>query len=246
MSFGGTQALRGVDLTVAVGETVAVIGPNGAGKTSLFNCLTRSYRIDAGEIELDGESITAMPDFTVARRGVARTFQHPVLFPEMTVADNIGFGFDLTRPVGYFSALLRPGKVKSVADDRRRRVEEILDTVGLAAMAGVHAGELPQGHRRLVELGRALATNPKLLLLDEPVAGLNDRESEHFAELLRSVQEEAGISILLIEHDMPFVLGLADRVVVLNFGQVIATGSAAQIQTDPRVIEAYLGPSVES
>ena len=244
--FGGLHALDGVDLQVIEGEIAALIGPNGAGKTTAFNCLTGLCRPSAGEVHLlppggrrrrlDGLS----PD-RVAACGVARTFQNIRLFPQMTALENVMVGRHVRTRAGVLGALLRgPGtraEEREIADAAR----VLLAKVGLESVAGEPAGSLPYGSQRRLEIARALATAPLLLLLDEPAAGMNPRETAALDELIRRLRDEDRVTILLIEHDMRLVMGLAERIVVLESGRLIAAGTPEQIRSNPAVIRAYLG-----
>jgi branched-chain amino acid transport system ATP-binding protein len=242
LSFGGLKALTDVSFSVAPGSITAVIGPNGAGKTSLFNCISGFYRPSTGVIECGGEDISRLHPPERARIGLARTFQNIALFRGMTVLDNIKLGRHAHMRTNVFDALWYFGRAKREEIELRAEVERrVLDFLEMEHIRDQPVASLSYGLRKRVELARALAMKPRILMLDEPVAGMNREETEDMARFILDVKEEWGVTILMVEHDMGLVMDISDHVVVLNFGQVIAAGQPADIQTNPEVVTAYLG-----
>jgi branched-chain amino acid transport system ATP-binding protein len=244
ISFGGLDALQGINFEMQKGEIYSIIGPNGAGKTTLFNCINGIYKPSRGRITFKGKDIKGLKPDRVAKLGIARTFQNIELFDNLNCMENIMLGRHLFIKSGILRNGLRWGKQSFGGQEEirhRRRVEEIIDLLDLQSARTQLVGGLPYGTQKLVELARALATEPELLLLDEPCAGMNSEEKQDMIFWVKDIQDMLGITILLIEHDMQMVMDISDRILVINFGKPITEGTPAEVQKHPEVLKAYLG-----
>ena len=241
ISFGGLKAVNDFSMTIKKGQLYGLIGPNGAGKTTVFNLLTGVYKADKGKIILDGKSLLGLNTMEINKAGIARTFQNIRLFKELSVIDNVKVGLHNHHKYSTLEGVLRLPRFFKVEKEMQERAMDLLRVMGLDGEANVIAANLPYGKQRKLEIARALATNPKLLLLDEPAAGMNPNETEELMETIRFVRDKFDMTILLIEHDMKLVAGICEEVTVLNFGQELAQGETSKVLNDPKVITAYLG-----
>lgn len=241
IDFGGLTAVNDLNLQVYEGEIAGLIGPNGAGKTTVFNLLTKVYKPSRGKIFFDGKDTAGKSVVDINKAGIARTFQNIRLFGNLSVLDNVKTGFHAVIPYSPITAILRLPKYFSSEKEIDQKARELLKIMELDQFADYTASNLPYGAQRRLEIARALATNPKLLLLDEPAAGMNPQETAELMDMIRFVRDHFGIAILLIEHDMKLVMGICERITVLNYGMMLAQGTPEEIQSNPEVIKAYLG-----
>ena len=244
IAFGGLKAVQSFSLFLPAGGLYGLIGPNGAGKTTAFNLLTGVYRPDQGSVFVDGQRIDGRKSSQIATAGLARTFQNIRLFGELSVLDNIRLGCQLRRRKGLWATMLRTSGYVAAEREIRHQADRLLELFHLEGRINEQAKNLPYGDQRRLEIARALATKPKVLLLDEPAAGMNPQEKIELMNLIRFIRESFGLAILLIEHDMRLVMGVCERIIVLDHGETIATGTPTEIRANPKVIEAYLGEEV--
>lgn len=243
-NFGGLSALTDVSFSINKGEIFGLIGPNGAGKTTMFNLVTSIYTVSSGEIVFNNEKINELKPHQITKKGICRTFQNIRLFPQMTTVENVMVGVHSRSHAGVVKSVFKPKSQKQEEASILAKSHELLKFVGLEGFEEVEAENLAYGQQRRLEIARAMASNPELLLLDEPAAGMNETETADLFQLIKRIQAR-GITILLIEHDMPLVMNLCDRIAVLNFGKKIAEGTPEEIQNNPEVVEAYLGREEE-
>lgn len=241
-NFGGLKAVRNFNMQIRKGELAGLIGPNGAGKTTVFNLITGVYEITSGSICFNGVEIAGLPPHVITKMGVARTFQNVRLFPNLTVLDNVRIAYHTHAGYGLLDAVLRTPRYFQNEKELTERTQEFLSVFNLHNRQGEIAKNLPYGEQRRLEIARALAAAPSLLLLDEPAAGMNPKESVQLMDLIHFIRERFDLTILLIEHQMRVVMGICERITVMDFGEVIARGKPEEIQSNPRVVEAYLGP----
>ncbi|GBG56769.1 ABC transporter ATP-binding protein [Sporomusaceae bacterium FL31] len=242
--FGGLKAVSNFDVEINEGELIGLIGPNGAGKTTAFNLLTGVYEPTTGTIDFDGQSLLGLKPFQITQRGVARTFQNIRLFSELSVLDNVKIAYHSHVKYGILESVLRIGRYHNEEEEIEQKAIRFLDVFNLTHKKDEIAKNLPYGEQRRLEIARALAAQPKLLLLDEPAAGMNPQETQQLMEMIRWIRKEFNLTILLIEHDMSLVMGVCERIYVLEYGSIIAHGTPLEIKNNPRVIEAYLGEEV--
>ena len=241
ISFGALKAVDNFNLEINSGELIGLIGPNGAGKTTVFNILTGVYNASSGEYTLDGENVIKTSTSALVKKGLARTFQNIRLFKYLSVLDNVVAAYNFRMKYGILSGMLRFPNFWREEKEAKEKAMALLKIFDLDKYAGMHAGNLPYGEQRKLEIVRAMATEPKILLLDEPAAGMNPKETEDLMNIIKLIRDKFGIAILLIEHDMKLVLGICERLVVLNYGQILASGDPKEVINNPQVVEAYLG-----
>ena len=241
ISFGALKAVDSFNLEINSGELIGLIGPNGAGKTTVFNILTGVYNASSGEYTLDGENVIKTSTSALVKKGLARTFQNIRLFKYLSVLDNVVAAYNFRMRYGILSGMLRFPNFWKEEKEAKEKAMALLKIFDLDKYAGMHAGNLPYGEQRKLEIARAMATEPKILLLDEPAAGMNPKETEDLMNTIKLIRDKFGIAVLLIEHDMKLVLGICERLVVLNYGQILASGDPKEVINNPQVVEAYLG-----